>query len=571
MNRPIILLISLLLLNFGTSKGTSLKSDNSALPVDSIKIFSSPDLYNLSVKWANEYDKVNPEAKIKIISATDNKIAGNKIGNEGFGIVSDNYFSGSGNESNWKMVIGRDIIIPVINSKNPYLDEISKQGISPEVFSQFIANPDSRTWGTLLKSNQKTSANYYWINNESVINGLSEFLKTDKLKEKGFKVESGKELISAIQKDPNSIGFCKMVDILDFKNQSLLENIAMLPIDRNGNGIIDYNEKIYDDFNSFSRGVWIGKYPKALFSNIYSVSTEQPENAAEVAFLKWVLTDGQQFLYSNGYSDLLVSERQTAADNLSTVKIYDGANAVQKSPFRTILLIVIVLLVAFIIVDALVRYFSRQKITEKIKDISLQPVINENTLIVPNGLYFDKTHTWAFMEQDGIVKVGVDDFLQHITGNVTRIKMKKQGEKVKKGEQILTIIQNGKQLNLYAPISGTIREQNNMLEKNSSILNSSPYNDGWVYKIEPTNWIRENQLLFMAEKQKQFIKNEFLRLKDFLVVALNSDKDIRSQFVMQDGGELREGILSNLGPKVWEDFQTKFIDPSKQVWFYEIY
>ena len=38
-----------------------------------------------------------------------------------------------------------------------------------------------------------------------------------------------------------------MVDILDFKSQSILENITMLPIDRNGNGIIDYNEEIYDD------------------------------------------------------------------------------------------------------------------------------------------------------------------------------------------------------------------------------------------------------------------------------------------------------------------------------------
>ena len=236
---------------------------------------------------------------------------------------------------------------------------------------------------------------------------------------------------------------------------------------------------------------------------------------------------------------------------------------------------VILLIVAFVVmvitVDAIV-HFSRNK-KSKISALTnvLSRVFNEDSINAPKGMYYDKTHTWAFMEQDGIVKVGIDDFLQHITGNVTRIKMKKQGEKVKKGEQILTIIQNGKQLNLYAPISGTIREQNNILETNSSILNSSPYNDGWVYKIEPTNWLRENQLLFMAEKQKQFIKNEFLRLKDFLVVALSADKDISSQLIMQDGGELREGILSNLGPKVWEDFQTKFIDPSRQLWFYEIF
>ena len=161
--------------------------------------------------------------------------------------------------------------------------------------------------------------------------------------------------------------------------------------------------------------------------------------------------------------------------------------------------------------------------------------------------------------------------LQHVTGPLTRIKLKNTGEKVEKGEAILSIIQNGKQLNLYSPVSGIIREQNKIVKTDSSIINSSPYNDGWIYKIEPTNWLRENQLLFMAEKYKQFIKNEFSRLKEFLQVALKSDTERYAQVIMQDGGEPRDGILSNLGPEVWEDFQTNFIDPSRQIWFYELY
>jgi glycine cleavage system H lipoate-binding protein len=197
--------------------------------------------------------------------------------------------------------------------------------------------------------------------------------------------------------------------------------------------------------------------------------------------------------------------------------------------------------------------------------------LNENSLVLPKGLYFDKTHTWAFMDQNGIVKVGVDDFLQHITGPITRIKMISPGTKVKKGEQIMSLIQNGKQLNLYAPVSGTIVEQNKIVDTNSSIINSSPYTEGWVYRIDPDNWNRESQLLFMAEKQKEHIKNEFSRLRDFLAMALNLDKVQFDMIVLQDGGELNEGVLSDFGPEVWEDFQTKFIDPSRQLWFYEIF
>jgi hypothetical protein len=141
---------------------------------------------------------------------------------------------------------------------------------------------------------------------------------------------------------------------------------------------------------------------------------------------------------------------------------------------------------------------------------------------------------------------------------------------VKKGDQILSLVQNGKQLNLYAPVSGTIIEQNEALEGNSSCLNSSPYNDGWVYRIEPSNWSRESQLLFMADKQRDFIRKEFTRLKDFLMTAPGSETGLYAQVILQDGGEISDGVLSQMGPEIWEDFQTNFIDPSRQVWFYEI-
>jgi glycine cleavage system H lipoate-binding protein/ABC-type phosphate transport system substrate-binding protein len=548
----------------------SVTSDNPASN-DSLRIMSTPDLYNLSNKWATEYKRLYPETKIKVITVSDEKTADKLITEGSIGFVSNEYYSGHGSESILKLVVGRDVIVPIINSKNPLLVEINKHGISPEAFARFFINPDSGTWGTLLGNGEKSKAVLYRINDESISNGLTLFLKTDKIKTGGIEVENGENMILAIQKDPFAIGFCKMISILDPGNQGIAENISLLPIDRNGNGLIENTEKIYDDFNVFSRGVWIGKYPKVLISNIYSISQVQPDNESGIAFLKWIFTDGQQFLSGNGYSDLLLTERQTTVDRIYNAKVYPGAAMNDKSLLKTLLFIIASVILAGLIIDTIARYRNRKKAEVKITASTLRPVINEDSLKVPAGLYFDKTHTWAFMEQNGMVKVGIDDFLQHITGPITRIKLKDPGSTVKKGDQILSIIQNGKQLNLYAPVSGIIKEQNKVLETNSSLINSSPYTEGWIYKIEPTNWLRENPLLFMAEKQKTFIKNEFSRLKDFLAAALNADAGKYAQVVLQDGGELKDGALSNLGPEVWEDFQTKFIDPSRQVWFYELY
>jgi glycine cleavage system H lipoate-binding protein/ABC-type phosphate transport system substrate-binding protein len=571
MKRTIYLLISLLVINCSNLSGKGSLNEERPPTGDSIKLLSTPDLYNLSVKWADEYKRIYPETKIQVISVSGSRIAANLLEKGNFGFVSNESYSGFESEKMWKAVIGRDVIVPVISSKNPFLEEIYQHGISTESFARLLNNKDSQNWGALLKNGQNSPVNYYYINEESVKSRLAGFLRTGKIIVKGNEVGSSEEMISAIQKDPYSIGFCKMVNILDNKNQTFLENIRLVPIDRNGNGLIDYNEKIFDDYNVFSRGVWIGKYPKSLISNIYSVSANQPGNDAEIAFLKWVITDGQQFLYSSGYSDLLISERQNTVDRLYNAKIYAGAAMNDKSLFIKLLFVITTVILVGLILDGIARYKRRKKAAVQIDSNVFHSVFNENSLVVPAGLYFDKTHTWAFMEQNGSVKVGIDDFLQHITGNITRIKMKNKGEKVKKGEQILSIIQNGKQLNLYSPVSGIIIEHNKKLETNSSVLNSSPYNDGWVYKIEPTNWLRENQLLFMADKHRQFIKNEFTRLKEFLTVTLKSDTEKYPWLVLQDGGELRDGVLSDLGPEVWEDFQTNYIDPSRQIWFYELF
>ena len=110
--------------------------------------------------------------------------------NATIGFVSNEYVSDLGKESVMNIVIGRDIIVPVINSKNPYLDEISRKGISAEKLARFFNDPDSRSWGALLDDKQNAKANYYWTNDESVISGLKEFLNTNMLNDIGTEVKN---------------------------------------------------------------------------------------------------------------------------------------------------------------------------------------------------------------------------------------------------------------------------------------------------------------------------------------------------------------------------------------------
>jgi glycine cleavage system H lipoate-binding protein len=271
------------------------------------------------------------------------------------------------------------------------------------------------------------------------------------------------------------------------------------------------------------------------------------------------LTDGQKIQGNNGYSILASGESNSKLEKLIgrqfiTLQPEDNYAGWKIAIMVIILSIVVALIIetAFLVLRGRSKDFTGTSRSHRVFD--------ENAVESPGGLFFDKTHTWAFMENDGRVKVGVDDFLAHITGQLTRVKLKKPGDTIKKNEVLLSIIQNGKQLTIKSPVSGTIIEENISLKGDPSLINTSPYRDGWVYLVKPENWLRELQFLFMADKFKIWLNSEFIRLKDFIAFVRKSGDESYIPLVLQEGGEIKEGVLMNFGPEVWEDFQADFID-----------
>lgn len=562
MKTKILIFAALSLLIFSNVSNQKTLANSILSPEDSIRVYSTPNLYNLTSAWAREFSNSNPNVKIKVSNVTDPQIANIQNLEGSLYFVSNEYYSALNNKSILSMVVGVDAIIPIINSKNPFVEELNKQGISQEEISKILTDPENHNWGTILSSERKFAVKYYSIKNESFESEIAEFLKSEKSSLKGTYVSNEEELISAVQKDPYAIGFCKISNIIDSKSQNIVQGISLLPIDKNSNGKIDHNEMIYGDIDALLRGVWIGKYPRELCGNIFSISSMKPSSENETAFLAWVLNNGQHFLNPNGFSELANNQRQANIDKLYSKEIVINTSN-NRYALPLVLGILAAIIVLFFIIDYVVQRI-RSKKTIQVNAVSdSSPFFDDNSVIVPDGLYFDKSHTWAFMEKDGVVGIGIDDFLQHVTGPITKIKMKEPGEKVKKGDPFLTIIQEGKQLIIKSPISGTIKSLNTNLISNSSLLNNSPYNEGWIYKIEPTNWLRDIQFLIFAQGYKQWLKMEFLHLKDFLAVALRSEYSDKTQIVLQDGGVIKNGILKDLRPEIWEDFQTHFLDSTK--------
>jgi glycine cleavage system H lipoate-binding protein/ABC-type phosphate transport system substrate-binding protein len=563
MKARIFLTIALLLNGCFYAMSKDAIPTGSNISAGSINVTASPELYELTAKLANEYNRINPTQKVNLKKALADQVSG-LISSGEIGLVSEGSYKNLKDRANWHMVIGREVFVPVMNAKNPLLNEIYIKGLTIKELAQIIGNPGNIGWGKLVGNTQNVPMHVYATSDEKTQAVLNSLLSSEGSSPAAIPLLSAQEMISAIQKDPNAFGFCNLTQISDLSNQNLLDGLRFVPIDKNGNGKIDYMENIYDNIESFARGVWIGKYPTALSSDIYSVSLAKPEAAPEIAFLKWVLSDGQGFMAGNGYSELVHSERLSQLAKFDQPALYAAVPEGRPRPVLSVVLLILVVAVAAGVVVDLVFRRNRRRVdaNREILPATSRAFIEES-IDIPQGLYFGKTHMWAFRKKNGTVKVGIDDFLQHVTGVITRVELKSEGEVVRKGELLLSIIRKGKHLNIYSPISGTITQVNRTLETNSSLLNSSPYSDGWVYLVEPANWSLEAQYLMIAEKYKEALKDEFLRLKTFFVSLVADNSTDLAYATMHDGGELIDNPLAELGPNVWDDFQTKFIDTFK--------
>ncbi|PLX03903.1 MAG: hypothetical protein C0595_05330 [Marinilabiliales bacterium] len=557
--KKLITLISLATLFLVFFTNTLVSAKTLKTKSDSIHVWCSPNLAEIATSWMSEYTHLNSEIKmgLKVIDKEAVPLLMQKPDYLGF--FSNDFLPLVKEKPVWKMAVARNVIVPVINSKNPFLNKIQQQGITPDQFAKVFGVSSNQSWGILLDDEQLNSSECYCFGDQNVDACLSKFLKTNQQEIHYINVSGKEEFISEILSNPYSIGFCSLIDVMDAENQKLLNGISIVPIDKNGNNKVDYFEDIYSSYDDLSRGIWIGKYPRDLYENIYAVSGTQPRDGKNVDFLEWVLTEGQPFLFASGYSELVFNERKSKIEDLTEVQtpiIEAQTNTSQAG----MILIFIGLIALGVLILFLVFYFKSEKKDAVRESLPNSAVFGEHSITAPSGLFFDKSHTWAFMEKEGAVRIGIDDFLQHVTGSITKVKMKNPGEKITKGDTFLSIIQHGKQLDIKSPVSGIIMEKNLCLQNKSSIINSSPYGEGWVYKVKSDNWLKEIKSLFMGETYQIWLQNEFIRLKDFLTLRIKPESSLNMQVVMQDGGEIKDNLLEEFGPQVWEEFQNEIIN-----------
>lgn len=123
----------------------------------------------------------------------------------------------------------------------------------------------------------------------------------------------------------------------------------------------------------------------------------------------------------------------------------------------------------------------------------------------PNSLKFAKTHEWVLKEND-LITVGISNHAQELLGDVVFIELPDLGRTVTINEPIAVIESVKAASDIYAPMQGVIEAINEELESEPTLVNSSPYEFGWLFKIRVSNADQTDHLVDLATYKKDYVE-----------------------------------------------------------------
>jgi len=131
---------------------------------------------------------------------------------------------------------------------------------------------------------------------------------------------------------------------------------------------------------------------------------------------------------------------------------------------------------------------------------------------VREGLYYSREHEWVKLEGE-LARVGVTDYAQKKLGDIVYFEPPEVGKRVsqvkekKTKEMELGAVESIKAVSMvYAPMSGSVREVNSALQDRPELVNTSPYNEGWICLLEPSDPEAELRNLMNAREYAEFLK-----------------------------------------------------------------
>jgi len=276
-------------------------------------------LYPMMTVWADKFHKFHPEVEFDVQGGGAGKGMTDTIaGAVDIGMISRSIKPEEEAQNIFWVSVAKDAVFPIISSENPVAEQILAKGISQEVFNKIYISGEITSWGEVVGDPSITDEIHIFTRSDAAgaAEQWSKFAGGKAQEDlKGIGVNGEPSILDTVIKDPLGIGYGNLNSIFDLSSGNTVPGIIIPPIDIDKNGMADAVE-IYaikqDAFNAVANGTYPS--PPARFENLATLG--KPEGLT-LAFIEWILTDGQQYLESAGYVPLTPEQQ---AESLAKLK-----------------------------------------------------------------------------------------------------------------------------------------------------------------------------------------------------------------------------------------------------------
>lgn len=281
----------------GTESSTNLDLSN-----DTLRVLCTEDQLCLTFQLTKEFQKCHGKIPIEVAFYEWNTpIEILSLERNDLILVSDAYSSAIPEEC-YRIKYARDGVVGIINQSNPFCKEILESGLGKQQLTYLLTGVKTDGWQQEPGILEYRPTSVFVCSDGFLPCKLwTEFLGIDPNDAMGVRKASLQDVIDSIRMEPLSMGFCCQRYAYDLITRKEIEEIKVIPIDGNSNGMLEDKEKFYDHLDALQRAMWSGKYPCHSFLNYYFVAKDNTDNKLQIDFIKWVLTEGQKQLQYEGY------------------------------------------------------------------------------------------------------------------------------------------------------------------------------------------------------------------------------------------------------------------------------
>ncbi len=125
---------------------------------------------------------------------------------------------------------------------------------------------------------------------------------------------------------------------------------------------------------------------------------------------------------------------------------------------------------------------------------------------IEEGVYYTKEHEWAKKNDDGTVSVGVDDYAQAQLHEIVYVELPEMGAEMAQAEALGAVESVKAVSDMYSPVGGKVVAINEELLDSPDKINTDPYGEGWIAKLEPSNLEGDLANLMDAAAYTEYLK-----------------------------------------------------------------